>query len=98
MTGTMMTTRTANASSQIVQRTNSLEQELSQSSTRQSSRDSDSAIVAGFSDYPVDVEHETQNKELLEMRKLNQWDYPIFEVSDAYPDCILSLVSFFYVR
>lgn len=86
-------TVTNSASSQICLRTATVEHELNQSSTRQSSRDSDSAIAAGYSEYPIDIEDMSQSRELLELRKLNLWDYPIFDVSDTYPDCILSLVS-----
>ena len=40
----------------------------------------------------VDIS-ETKSIEVLDISKLNQWDYPVFELADVKPDTILTMVS-----
>ena len=43
---------------------------------------------------PFDID-EVDKIEMLEMRNLAEWDYPIFSLSDVVPSTILSMVSLF---
>ena len=42
--------------------------------------------------YPIDIE-DIQNSELLQTSKINQWDYPIFDLSNSAQNTVLSQVS-----
>ena len=46
---------------------------------------------------PFTMDDVMENK-LLDINKLNQWDYPIFDLSLEVSDCILSSVSLFAIQ